>query len=235
MKTKTLKILYNIIKYLTIVLFVLTIYLGYERFDKLASLKGTYGLMNTTPEALWDFTSIDVDNQENIYIGCHSRVVIFNKTGEKIGKINITVDDEDFALKIENEQLIIISNESFYNQGYSDTETYEFRYNLTKDFFETKEEHIYKDEENVYQENFEKYKEQNNFPSDVVSKNGKTYEYFGYGKVKVSDNNTERVINLEKRWFPLPTRFAFYPAIVCLLIAIGLKIVLKKKLARKAK
>lgn len=221
---KTLQILKKISLFLTIATFILSVYLLYVNLNEVASIKSTYEYMNTTPETLWGFTGIDVDSKGNFYIGSYNRVSVFDKTGKKQADIVHTIDDTDFAIKVKDDELIIISNENWDNTGEVSNTTFEFKYSIDLD-----KEEIAFTGRNTYNEEFKQYKEKHNFATNITQKNGATYKYVDYGKVKVTDENGTKIINLDKRWFPFPTRFALIPALFFMVLLIILKKIIHSK------
>ena len=228
MKNRTFKYIYNIFKCLTIVFLVFTIVLIYCYFDRTGGIKGT----NFRPNSLasyyvWGFNGMQIDSNSNIYIGSDYGIYIFDKNGNKIARIRSRISGNNFSFKIEDNQLRIISFINFHTFTEDYEQTYELVYNTDEMFLENYEGW---NDDITHDQNFASYKKENGFTETrEVEQNGTTYKYLGFGKIKIDDGTTEKTLNLDTKVFPLPVRFAFYPAIVCLLIAIGLKMVLKKK------
>ena len=55
---------------------------------------------------------------------------------------------------------------------------------------------------------YKDYCDKNGFENSKTVKKGDTeYEYQFYGKVKITKNGESKILNLEKKWFPLPFEY----------------------------
>lgn len=167
---------------------------------------------------LWLFNGIDVDEKGNIYIGNNMGVSVYDETGHLIGNFYSSYSKDFTAFKIDDNKISFISKYNFDKSSSNDkSKTYEAKFDLNE-LEKTSEDVIISDELLGHKKSFSDYKNDNGYSiSNKIEKNGKKYTYDFYGKVVVSDNNDEKIINLENSIYPIPTRF---PAIFALLFLI---------------
>lgn len=183
--------------------------------------------------SLWLFNGIDIDEKGNIYIGGNYGVEVFDTEGKLVGEFSTRhVNSNQLAFKIKDNNLILISSLDLCTGASMGKSTYELKCDLSPIYnedivecFEYKMENV-----TIHSQKFSKYKNENGFDkTKTIEKNGKTYEYISYGKVRITDGNSEKVIELECDYTPIPTRFFAIPALIFLIIAIVLSIAIKIK------
>ncbi len=223
---KALKVLISVFASLSVIfsVFFVVVYIDFfERDVKSKYITSHFSEKDSYQPSMWLFNGIDVDSKGNLYIACDNAVLVYNQNGKCIGSVHVPSNVEKTAFKIDNKQLIIISDtdiEGFSSSNY----TYEMKYDL--DFDEKQAEDGIPEYNYKHKQSFSDYKEKNRFEKkESVEYNGLTYSYDFYGKVSVSDGTT---INLDVSFWPIPFRFIVIPIIVCVAITLILIICIKK-------
>lgn len=137
--------------------------------------------------------NIELAENGNILIGAKHGIFMFKNNGKCVAFLQI---EDKFRFKVEGENLIIIGD---YRQNLCSYDNYKINADSLKE-----DKDSYKEIKMYYKD----YCDKNGFEnSKTVKKGDAEYEYNFYGKVKVTENGKSKVINLERKWYPLPYEY----------------------------
>ncbi len=183
--------------------------------------KNSYEILSVPDESdiktLYSVKNLSVSENGYIFVGTNHGIFMFNKDGKCINFIALSVD---YMYKINKNKLIIV----FDNTGKE--ECYYSTCIISK-------KGIKQDSYDVFSCYFKDYCDKNGFENSKTVKKGDTeYEYQFYGKVKITKNGESKILNLEKKWFPLPFEYILIfdgTLLFAFLVVTVVKVVKKKK------
>jgi len=181
---------------------------------------------------LYNFKGMQVDENENIFVGTKQHIVAYNSSGKVLGIIHFVFDNYSFI--IDGDDLVVATDRNIENDEYgnmyetkADT-VYFYKYSIS-DWLNDKYCHYYNTyyDENLISSGINII---SSWRTKDVKINNKNYEYKFYGKVLV--NNTE-TIKLQAPKLPLANSLLLIVDL-CLIVAyiiakISLKIKEKKQ------
>ena len=225
MKNKRIFLIFIITMIFTIIFSLATVLNVILNLDYCFDIKSIYycKTVENSKMPLWLFNGIDVDEKGNIYIGNNMGVSVYDETGHLIGSFYSSYSKDFTAFKIDDNKISFISKYNFDKSSSNDkSKTYEAKFDLNE-LEKTSEDVIISDKLLVHNKSFSNYKSDNKYSiNNEIVKNGRKYKYEFYGKVVISDNNSKKIVNLEKDLTPIPTRFPAITALVFLAITIFL-------------